>query len=496
MYWASTLSPIEQAHLRDVYLENNGKKTPPPSLYRRTPGLANYLMHTYVIERAVDGHTQQYKRHSAISGLLYPFDLKDDNEAIRLGVQNLQQLIETAFTERARNYIDQRKIEKGPINLPLLLQTLVSPFIIAGVGDDDQKMVKLKEQIIKAYLKQNPHPSININGVEVNIHFRSTNRPLNQHRIYGHNFDSNNKDTARAFQKDMQQAISSFRLMNTTAKDYSKAQGHFEEITRHLGNVKSSFFKLFQTDGNRFKKLNEEISALTQTQWFKSLPSEQGTDLHMLLSTWNAYLKVINRSNIFGSQNLLIAGLEDILTDKLGGLSYGSCKSGKDRKGVQTVMADSLVRYFSEKGFMPTSYNDARLIALFKDEFMSNHRTVIAEMNAPGASGLKALKGILPEPFYKALKEEPGFLEIQKFNSSLNKPHIDNAQVNSQEHKDFFEKANQEAHALHTASNPSKTNNLSTSMNEHLQNNQTPEKGMLGPQPTSIDTEEEPTLHP
>lgn len=417
--WAATLTPFEKKCLSNNYIGEKPAYRPPPSVYRRSPGLANFLMHTYSVQTLAN---VEYSRHSAVSGLLYPFDLKNDDEAVRLGKMNIEQLVQTAFKERAEAYISQWNIKSpATIELPLLIQTLVSP-TPGGLGDNDQKMVRLKERIIREYLKEHPQPEIQINGITVKATLRSTNRALNQHRVYSLNWRySDNKDASREFSTDVRNAISMMSNYSEPKPDKT-AQKCLDNIEKLLGTVKKSFFKLFQTESGRFKKLQKEIQALKNTPWFQKLAPKQQADIDMLFSTWNAYIKVANRSNIFGSENLMLAALEDILADKLGGLGYGSCKSGKDRKGVQTILADTLVRYFSETHQMPTSYNDPRLIQLFVNEFMTNHRAIIAEMNGPGAEGLKSLKGILPEPFYKALKANPGLLDIHKANSSYNKP--------------------------------------------------------------------------
>lgn len=129
---------------------------------------------------------------------------------------------------------------------------------------------------------------------------------------------------------------------------------------------------------------------------------------------------------------LHMAALEEFITTRLGGISYGSCVSGKDRKGLETIYTDAMEIYFHLRGRLPR-YDDNTLspeerrifVEIFADLFVTRHQQNSAGLNALGADGIKTPALYLPEDIQLAInKRNPTLLaESDRLasNNELNK---------------------------------------------------------------------------
>jgi hypothetical protein len=93
------------------------------------------------------------------------------------------------------------------------------------------------------------------------------------------------------------------------------------------------------------------------------------------------------------NKNLYTAALYDLTTRHMGGVSTGNCKSSKDRKGVELMMADAMEVYYACYQKFP-SYNDEgqdrqNFVTICADLYKSGHQLLIAHDNSPGSPGIK-----------------------------------------------------------------------------------------------------------
>ncbi|NQY43119.1 MAG: hypothetical protein HRT87_07250 [Legionellales bacterium] len=119
------------------------------------------------------------------------------------------------------------------------------------------------------------------------------------------------------------------------------------------------------------------------------------------------------------NENLFLASYEQLIIDQIGGLGFGHCKSGKDRKGLELMHTDAMIIYYHKYNTLPTSHDDENFVDIFVEHFKSKHQHKLAEYNAPGSYGIVNLKDTLPTSIYKALKKE---ILINQKNAKLNKP--------------------------------------------------------------------------
>lgn len=137
------------------------------------------------------------------------------------------------------------------------------------------------------------------------------------------------------------------------------------------------------------------------------------------------YEEAMNKT-IPGRRDMLSrAAYELIAVNHSNGLTHSSCKSGKDREGILSIFADSLLIYRQDNHEFPNlSENQAqeKFSKIFERLFYSEHIMKVANLNAPGAYGIKSIENILPSFLYRHLKQvNPVMLKVFEQASKLNK---------------------------------------------------------------------------
>jgi len=109
------------------------------------------------------------------------------------------------------------------------------------------------------------------------------------------------------------------------------------------------------------------------------------------------------------NKNLYIAAMYDVITQLMGGISVGHCKSSKDRKGIEIIMADAMLLHYHIHGEFP-AYNAQpgsaarkQFVDIFAKHYNSGHQLLIAHDNAPGALGIRNEGKFLDEDIKRTL---------------------------------------------------------------------------------------------
>ncbi|GGF93421.1 MULTISPECIES: hypothetical protein [Cysteiniphilum] len=139
------------------------------------------------------------------------------------------------------------------------------------------------------------------------------------------------------------------------------------------------------------------------------------------------YKKAMNTTYPNRRDMLSRAAYELIAVNHLGGKTHTTCKSGKDRAGMVKLFADALLVCYQEKKRFPNLYSkrDQKHFAeIFKKLFYSEHMQQIADINSPGAYGLKSMQAVLPKFLYDKLKNHNPqrfsfFKQAAKLNNQL-----------------------------------------------------------------------------
>ncbi|MFI4918484.1 MAG: oxidoreductase [Legionellales bacterium] len=118
-------------------------------------------------------------------------------------------------------------------------------------------------------------------------------------------------------------------------------------------------------------------------------------------------------------RELFLSSLEQLIVLQIGGYSYGSCVSGKDRKAVELIHTDAMMLYKKRYGCWP-KFGTAReqtlreqeermaFITLVVDLYVSRHQQIHAGQNAPGSDGIKTPDIYFSKDIAKAINQRLG----------------------------------------------------------------------------------------
>lgn len=113
----------------------------------------------------------------------------------------------------------------------------------------------------------------------------------------------------------------------------------------------------------------------------------------------------------YAGRELFLSSLEQLIVLTIGGYSYGSCVSGKDRKAIELIHTDAMILYKELYGSLPVfdeapdKENRIRFVSLVADLYMSRHHHEHAGHNAPGSEGIKTPEWYLPEDIATEIKK-------------------------------------------------------------------------------------------
>ncbi|PWY55698.1 oxidoreductase [Legionella qingyii] len=113
----------------------------------------------------------------------------------------------------------------------------------------------------------------------------------------------------------------------------------------------------------------------------------------------------------YAGRELFLSSLEQLIILSIGGHSYGSCVSGKDRKAIELIHTDAMILYKELYGCWPVfdelydKKNRIRFVSLVADLYMSRHHHEHAGQNAPGSEGIKTPDWYLPEDIATEIKK-------------------------------------------------------------------------------------------
>lgn len=134
-------------------------------------------------------------------------------------------------------------------------------------------------------------------------------------------------------------------------------------------------------------------------------PASENPGLKKLLEQYKSVLESSSGSATildYAGRELFLSSLEQLIILTIGGYSYGSCVSGKDRKAIELIHTDAMILYKELYGAwplfeeLPDKENRIRFVALVADLYMSRHQQEHAGQNAPGSEGIKTPHLYLP----------------------------------------------------------------------------------------------------
>lgn len=346
-----------------------------PSRLRSIPGVANFSKHKLMV-LDTDGKVECEPLHRYRSSMISSRNLLKVKAggSVRLdfAFHNLSMIVKTGI----ENYLDRFKsvfvlidgaidkaalanfLENTPI--PILLQTLITPTTLASRFVPDRKLYKDKIKAIEKLL---------IVGVPIEI---------------GHG-----KNKFQFQYTPAKDAVIETNHPLNIARGFSPTGGILDSTTqpqlKTLILVAEAYQHYNPDASDEIKAVVQNISSLLQnapTPGVAILSEKNGRELHL-------------------------ASLQELLITRMQGIAYGSCVSGKDRKGLQTMYVDAMEIYHHLYGRFPECYDEGvnreNFVAVYADLFLTRHQQMNAGQNASRADGIKTPAGYLPEDIQKAI---------------------------------------------------------------------------------------------
>lgn len=112
----------------------------------------------------------------------------------------------------------------------------------------------------------------------------------------------------------------------------------------------------------------------------------------------------------YDGRELYLSSLEQLMILSLGGFSYGSCVSAKDRKSCELIHTDAMIYYkelygtWPKFGYPKTGDERKNFVAIFVEFYISRNRHALAALNAPGSAGIKTPHRYLPNDICEAIR--------------------------------------------------------------------------------------------
>lgn len=370
------------------------------SRHRSIPGVANFSKHVmFLLDN--EGKMVYQSHHRYRSSMIASRDVAKTNKELRVdfAYHNLCEIIRNdieQFLEENKNrykfidsegYIDRSKVEKflaeRITNSPILIQTLITPLPLADKFVPDPALYEDKLEAVKKLLKE---------GLSVSLRNELPNK-----KVIIEEFNFIPKEEC---------LIETNHPLNK-ARNLAPTSSVMES-----GDTKNNSMKLVvlaKQGALKLKTMINDDKAEARLK-YADLLEMAATDLENLLNT--NIVPVIGYFFEKNQRELHLAALEELMTVRLNGISYGSCVSGKDRKGLQTMYVDAMEIYYQLYKEFP-KYDDVddkrrRFVDIYAQLFLTQHQQMNAGQNAIGADGIKTPAAYLPKDIQLAIAEKSG----------------------------------------------------------------------------------------
>jgi hypothetical protein len=403
--WFRDLTPQQQEELRNHLNQMDQIIHTIPCYLRTIPMLANYGQHVVTVETPQGPVTTKRYR----SAVVVPHDVITPNksdifpEQVRLTQQNIEQLFgdeqgeqASPLYQTAKGLIEQWGIQPNnpdqPIIIPVLIQTLISPTLFTQT---ENKIINVLTKAIRELGVLKIY-TFEINGqiYYVQPTLTHSNYPLNAAKLLLATVPNALSDTRNRNLRNaavLLQNAGTFlaQISHTSLPEGSLLQAFINALRDP--NVSVLTFQFAQ-----WAELIQEIAAITDNTLFK-------LNLKILIDALRDYTELYRTSQertipLPERTRLIFTSLEEIITERSGGLSSGSCRSGKDRKGMETIHTDAmLAHYLMENRFVrwddePETVERQNFAEIFAALFNSGQQQRWAATNAPGCAGFENLK--------------------------------------------------------------------------------------------------------
>ncbi len=127
----------------------------------------------------------------------------------------------------------------------------------------------------------------------------------------------------------------------------------------------------------------------------------------------------------YEGRELFLSSLEQMIIYVIGGYSYGSCVSGKDRKAVELIHSDAMLLFYERYGTWPR-FGDPKekqerilFVEIVVELYCSRHQHEHAGQNAPGSEGIKNAAWYFPKDIAEAINKRLGNEKALEYSDRL-----------------------------------------------------------------------------
>lgn len=455
--WYQEMSEIEQKIFFDTFKDArsiNDITTLLPSIsskLRSIPGLANFSRHVTVLMDADATVTKPIAVNTlSRSSHVASRDIHDTDQRAAIAEGNINQVIDNMLVEKV-TALAQLRVTQGndpagkPIVLPVLLQTLITPANKTGpdaklLKDRDNAIAKLQEY--KLLLKpendfkqeEQTHPTLVLmnNGsyrlwglkdhtwqfTEFNhLKLPKEWKKLNEVTISG-DTDPNILSLLKQHHTPPHRKVT-VEVTDSVTQEKRKVEVEVALSligTNHPLNELRYWGAGTGTSGRKVTSTTPEDKLSSDTnkrdmqrliQLAQCHMEEYGESpaLKMLVTQYQSVLR--DAVSSIQDKELYLSSLEQLIAASIG-IPYGSCVSGKDRKGISTIYTDAMTIYINLYKNVPpiagSSKERTHFVRLFAEIYVTRHQQEHAgQKNAPGSDGIKTPIYYLPNDILFAI---------------------------------------------------------------------------------------------
>ena len=410
-----------------------------PSTKRRYPGQTNQYWHGFLaFQKRRRTRSEAFRVLRLRSSIIIPNDIPDEEEQLRLGRQNALQVLAIGLPpllqQYKRDFTPYDPAHYGEkIVIPILFQTLIGPLYSSLERFDPHQEASLlrKKQDVIEYVKTRLDHYRNSDTSSYAFEIIDTNYNVDLRRNWGgpHQINDHMAETMLNL-LCRYLALTPYYLRVADLSSRAITHQFIGALKAHAPlNLESECVQAFLNLS--FKRACQQKPQLIIHLYFQytTLLSRQK---HLTITTSRPRLRALT--------NLILASLEELLINLMGGLTHASCYSGKDRRGMQLMFEDAILWHFVKFKKLPPlqmlgypmdngSRNDEQqnqFITSCAQLFLSAHHMSLAEDNAAGCCGLKSIENVLPNNILAQIKRQVPYKVIDIYNkiASLNRLEI------------------------------------------------------------------------
>jgi hypothetical protein len=201
------------------------------------------------------------------------------------------------------------------------------------------------------------------------------------------------------FLPDLPPDLELFKLARAAVERSDQASNTLEH--NHPFNIAKYLYYTSSTDKDSLFLLKKGMEAVANTPGLQELLDDYRSVLESPMGSATIWDYV--------GRELFLSSLEQLIVLRMGGHSYGSCVSGKDRKAVELMHTDAMMLYKEKYGVWPKfgvpsdKIERINFINIFVDIYMTRHQHEHAGQNAPGSEGIKTPSWYLPKDISDAI---------------------------------------------------------------------------------------------